>query len=329
MNPLPDLEGLAIFARVAQAGSFARAADDLGLSNPTVSKAVSRLERRLGVRLFHRTSRRLSLTDTGQTLLEAASRMLAEAEAAECEASDNAATPRGLVRIAAPMSFGLGFVAPLLPDLLRRYPELSLDISLSDAVVDLIGGGFDLALRIADLPDSSLMARRLAPVKRLCVASPDYLARRGRPTHPAQLAEHDCLIYANLPTPQTWRFVGAGGEEVSVRVGGPLRANNGDALTAAALAGCGVAAHPDFIVWREVAEGRLEPILTDWTAPPIALHLVAPPGVRPARVTAVMDFFAAQFSDPPWTRDQLQSLASLKSSRSERSGEPGSPSETE
>jgi DNA-binding transcriptional LysR family regulator len=304
MNPLPDLEGLAIFARVAQAGSFAGAASDLGLSNPTVSKAVSRLEQRLGVRLFHRTSRRLSLTDTGQTILDTAGRMLAEAEMAECAASDSSAKPRGLVRIAAPMSFGLGFVAPLLPQLLQLYPEITLDLSLSDEVVDLIGGGFDLALRISDLPDSSLMARRLAPVKRLMVASAAYLDRRGRPTHPSQLAEHDCLIYANLPAPQTWRFVNAAGEEVSVRVAGPLRANNGDALTAAALAGCGIAAHPDFIVWREVADGRLEPILTDWTTPPIALHLVAPPGVRPARVTAVIDCLAERLSDPPWTRTQ-------------------------
>jgi len=302
MNPLPDLEGLAIFARVAQAGSFAGAASDLGVSNPTVSKAVTRLERRLGVRLFHRTSRRLSLTDTGQTLLEAARRMLAEAEAAECEASDNSAMPRGLVRVAAPMSFGLGFVAPVLPDLMALYPEITLDLSLSDEVVDLIGGGFDLALRISALPDSSLMARRLSPVRRLMVASAEYLDRRGRPTHPSQLAEHDCLIYANLPTPQTWRFINAAGEEVSVRVAGPLRANNGDALTAAALAGRGIAAHPDFIVWRDVAEGRLEEILTDWSAPPIALHLVAPPGARPARVTAVMDFLAGRFSDPPWMR---------------------------
>ena len=304
MNPLPDLEGLAIFARVAQAGSFAGAASDIGLSNPTVSKAVSRLEQRLGVRLFHRTSRRLSLTDTGQTILETAGRMLAEAEMAECAASDSSAKPRGLVRIAAPMSFGLGFVAPVLPQLLQLYPEITLDLSLSDEVVDLIGGGFDLALRISDLPDSSLMARRLAPVKRLMVASRAYLDRRGWPTHPSQLAEHDCLIYANLPTPQTWRFVNAAGEEVSVRVAGPLRANNGDALTAAALAGCGIAAHPDFIVWREVADGLLEPILTDWPTPPIALHLVAPPGARPARVTAVIGFLAERLSDPPWTRAQ-------------------------
>ena len=300
MNPLPDLEGLAIFARVAQAGSFARAASDLGLSNPTVSKAVSRLEQRLGVRLFHRTSRRLSLTDTGQTILETAGRMLAEAESAECAASDSSAKPRGLVRIAAPMSFGLGFVAPVLPQLLQLYPEITIDLSLSDEVVDLIGGGFDLALRISDLPDSSLMARRLAPIRRLMVASREYLERRGRPTHPSQLAEHDCLIYANLATPQTWRFVNQAREEVSVRVEGPLRANNGDALTAAAIAGCGIAAHPDFIVWRDVAEGRLEPILSDWSMPVVALHLVAPPGARPARVTAVMDFLAERFSDPPW-----------------------------
>ena len=241
MSDLPDFEGLAIFARVAEARSFAGAALELKLSKATVSKAVSRLEQRLGARLFNRTSRRLALTDAGEKLAVHAARILAAAEAAEREAMDEASTPRGLIRLAVPMSFGLTRIAPLLPDFLAENPAVRIDLHLSDAQADLIGDGFDAALRIALMPDSSLVARRLCAVRRHVVGSPEYFARRGRPTHPAQLAEHDCLGYAYLPTPDLWRFRNAAGEEVSVRPAGPLRANNADALTPALMAGLGVA----------------------------------------------------------------------------------------
>ena len=294
MSKLPDLEGLAIFAKVVELRSFAGAAEELGLSKATVSKAVTRLEARLGARLFNRTSRRLALTDAGQSLVEPATRVLAQGEAAENTAMAQSAAPRGLVRLAVPMSFGLSDVAPILPEFLAAYPEVSVDLHLSDATVDLVGMGFDAALRIAALPDSSLVARRLRPVKRYVVGAPSYLARRGRPTHPGHLAEHCCLGYAYLPTPDTWRFANAAGEEASVRPAGPLRVNNADALMPALIAGQGLAVLPDFIAGHALADGRLEAVMPDWSPPPIALHLVMPPGgPRPARVEVLTAFLTS------------------------------------
>ena len=293
MPKLPDLEGLAIFAKVVERRSFAGAAAELALSKATVSKAVARIEVRLGARLFNRTSRRLALTDAGRLLVEKAAQLLALGEAAEGLVLAQSATPRGRVRIAAPMSFGLGQVAPILPDFMAEYPDVVVDLHLSDTLVDLIGEGFDIALRIAALPDSSLLARRLCAVPRLLVASPAYLDRHGRPAHPHELERHACLGYAYLPMPETWHFVGEDGATVAVRTAGPLCANNADALTPALLAGLGLAVQPEFAIAGALAEGRLEAVMAGWHPPPIALHLVMPPGgPRPARVEALAGFLA-------------------------------------
>jgi len=291
MMRLPDLEAWAIFASVAEHRSFSGAAEAIGLSKATVSKAITRLEAHLGQSLFHRTSRRLTLTESGKALAERAQRMLAEAQAAEEAAHDAASAPEGLIRLAAPMSLGLLAVAPALPDFLAAHPGIEIDLQMSDARVDIVAEGFDIALRIATLPDSSLRARKLADMPIHIVAAPSYLATYGRPTHPAQLGEHRCLGYTNVSGP--WRFSGPGGAEISVRPRGPLATNSGDAMLPVLRAGLGIALLPEFLVSADLAAGRLEAILLDWTPPPSALHLMTPPGtLRPARVEALIEFLA-------------------------------------
>ena len=302
---LPDFEAWAIFAKVVETGSFGAAATDLALAKSTVSKAVTRLETRIGARLFHRTSRKLALTEAGLAAREDAARILSEGEAAEARATAGAVEPRGLVRLAAPMSFGVLHVAPLLPPFLERHPSVSVDLHLSDAVVDLVGGGMDIGLRIAALPDSTLRARRLCPIHRSLVATPAYLDRHGRPGHPDDLARHACLGYAYLPTPDRWRFTHRAGGEAVVVPGGPMRANNSDALTPALRAGLGIALQPDFMIYEDLVAGRLERVLVDWSAPTIALHLVMPPGEpRPTRVTVLIEYLGRALMAAPWAHPQ-------------------------
>ena len=299
MAKLPDFEGLAIFAKVVELRSFAAASAELKLSKATVSKAVTRLEQRLGARLFNRTSRRLALTDTGQKLAARAARLLADGEAVENEALAQSVAPRGLVRLAVPMTFGVKEVAPILPEFLGKYPDVSIDLHLSDAMVDLIGEGFDAGLRIASLPDLSLIARRLCAMPRYTVASAAYLKRHGRPTHPMHLAEHKCFGYVYQSTPDVWHYTNAKGEQASVRPGGPLRVNNGEALMPALLAGLGIADLPGFIVGDAIASGEVEVILDGWKQSGGAVHLVTPSGgPRPARVEALADFLTMHFTRP-------------------------------
>ena len=293
---LPDLEAWAIFAAVAEHRSFSGAADAIGLSKATVSKAVSRLEAHLGQSLFHRTSRRLALTEAGRPLAERAARMVAEARGAEELARDAAAAPVGRIRLAAPASFGIRNVAPLVAEFLARHSGIEIELHLSDARVDIVAEGFDVALRIADLPDSSLRARRLCTVAAQLVAAPAYLATYGTPTHPAQLGEHRLLGYTNSTGP--WRFRGPGGADVSVKAEGPLSANSGDALVPALVAGLGIARLPAFILGDALTSGKVVPILPEWTPPAVALHLLTPPSaLRPARVEALIAFLAERLRD--------------------------------
>ncbi len=290
-----------MFAKVAEEGSFAAAARVMGVSVPTVSRAVARLEERLGGRLFNRTSRQLALTEFGQSMAAKASEMYRQAEEVESEAHDLSVQPRGQVRLAVPMSFGLRWVAPLMPELLRQFPELSVDLHLSDASVDLIAEGFDAALRIAALPDSSLVARRLCAVTQYLVAAPAYLEKHGVPQHPRELTARHCFSYAYRARSQVWRFTHASGMQEDIVPSGQLRVTNSDALLPPLLAGLGIAELPEFIAAEYLTDGRLVRLLDAWSMTQGGLYFVTPTArSRPLKVKVLSDFFAHHLSEPAW-----------------------------
>lgn len=303
MKKLPDLEAWAIFAKVAETGSFARAADELSLSQATVSKAITRLEARMKTMLFHRTSRRMSLTESGHASLDRATRILEEGEAVETEITEQSNSLRGLIRVSAPMSFGVARLAPILPDFMKAHPEVALDVQFNDKQVDLVAERFDLALRIASLDDSSLLARRLCRVRILLVGSPAYFEQHGRLRHPRDLANHKALQYAYSRSGTTWRFRHKWHGEFTQVMSTNLIANNAEALTPALLAGLGVALQPEFLAWQDLQSGALETVMDEWEVEPIALHIVTPPGRnRPVRVQAFIDYLAERFAQAPWAQ---------------------------
>ena len=305
---MDPLSGLAIFAAVADAQSFTRAAERLGMSKSSVSKSVSRLENRLGARLLNRTTRRLSLTEMGRAFHQRCSHIVEAAEAAELAVSRLQDSPRGTLRINVPVSFGLRHLGSALPAFMAMYPELRVDIDFMDRRVDLIEEGYDLALRIGALSDSSLIARRLAPNRLLAVAAPAYLKRHGTPPHPAALASHNCLTYAYLPSPSEWRFQ-RDGRPLDVPVSGTLHTNNGDVILQAALAGIGISLAPSFICGDELASGRLRRILADFEPPPLGIYAVYPHSRHlSTKVSAFVEFLAGRFGEfPYWDRAWMDS----------------------
>ncbi len=300
MKTLPDLQAWAIFATVAETGSFAQAAQVLGLSQPTVSKAITRLEKQLQVSLFHRTSRRLSLSETGQASLEQAQALLAAGQSAEALARDQREQLQGRIKIAAPMSFGLEHLAPLLPDFMREHPAVLLDLHFNDAQVNIVEQGFDMALRISSMDDSSLLVRRLCNLRLRLVAAPSYLAKHGRPKHPSELASHISLRYAYERRGSVWRFQ-QGKEHYSQTVPCALQVNNAQALIPPLLQGLGLTVLPQFLLGDLLERGALELVLPQWDLPSLTLHLLTPPGrSRSARVQAFIDFLVTQFEQAAW-----------------------------
>lgn len=296
------LHSMEVFRRVAEEGGFSAAGRSLGLSKSVVSKQVQALEQHLGVRLLNRTTRRLSLTEAGQRYFERCVAILDELDDAERAITELTANPRGTLRVNVPVSFGLMHLAPLLPEFLRRYPELEVEVTLNDRFVDLVDEGFDAAVRITRLEDSTLIARRLAPCTGWVCAAPAYLERHGHPRRPEDLGRHNCLIYAYARQTKEWRMVGPSGQEHRVPVHGNLRANNGELLLEAACQGEGVVLMPDFIAYRAVRDGRLTRLLTEYVAMDINVYAVYPYTRHvSAKVRVFVDYLAEKLGpDSAW-----------------------------
>ncbi|MFD2173418.1 LysR family transcriptional regulator [Rhodobacter lacus] len=268
------LRGMRIFVTVVDGGSFIAAAEQLDTSNAAISRQISALEDHFGVRLLNRTTRRLSLTEPGQALYDRAQQILEDLGEMEASVGQHGAMPSGVLRISAPLSFGIHTLAHLLPGFHARYPKLRLDIDLTDRVVDLVHDGRDVALRIATAPSQNLIARKIAPVRMILCAAPDYLARHGTPVKPQDLAHHQVLSYSYLSSGDTWVLIDAAGEKASVRVKPSIHASNGDLLCTLALAGGGIIVQPEFIVARHIEAGALVPILHGWRLGDFNLHAV-------------------------------------------------------
>ena len=302
---LDRFTSMQVFVRVAALGSFSAAGRALNLSQTMVTKHVAALEGRLGIKLLHRSTRKLVLTEGGRSFLAASERILAEMEEAEASATLDRVEPRGTLRLNVPLTFGFREIAPALADLARLYPSVSVDLGLADRYVDLIEEGWDLAIRIGRLQDLSLVARKLAPCRIVVCAAKAYLDSHGIPLAPDDLTQHNCLGYT-LPTALSasrWIF-GREGATI-VPVAGNLRANNGDALLGAALAGQGIIYQPTFLVGDSLRDGSLVRVLAEHEIPELGIYAVLPSGRQaPAKVRVVIDFLAARFApEPRWDRD--------------------------
>jgi DNA-binding transcriptional LysR family regulator len=303
MPHLPDLEAWAIFAKVVEKGSFSLAAEELGLAKTTVSKAITRLERRLDSPLLHRTTRKLSLTETGRLSLERALRILADGVAIEADILEEAAKPRGVVRLACTSGFGVHSLTAALPDFMRAYPDVLVDLTLSEDPIDIVADGFDIAIRIGQGADSSLRTSRLFSFRRPLVAAPALVEAMGAPARPEDLARFPAIIPTHVPWGDDWEFAKAGEAQVAVRMTGAFRVNNAAAMVPVAVAGIGVTLIPEYFIWRELQDGSLIELLPDWIAPSAPIYLVTPPGrVRPARVRVLLDFLRERFATGFWAR---------------------------
>lgn len=303
-----------VFVRVAQQGSFSAAANQLGMSKSTVSKHISALEERLGVRLLNRTTRRLSLTEYGEVYRDHCLRILHEVADADENMERFTAEPRGRLKVNAPMSFGTLHLAPLLPGFLQTYPKVDVDLSLNDRRVDLIDEGFDLAVRIGALDDSNLIARKLGSSGFVCAASPSYLKKRRTPEVPEDLKSHNCLRYTLSKNFHEWRFE-RDGEVRNVTVTGRISGNNGDVLRQAAIMGEGVIYQPRFLMDDSLSAERLQPLLTDWQTPNIDIFAVYPESRHvSAKLRVFIDYLVQAFKGrTDWRTEPMMQIARLAS----------------
>lgn len=298
---MDKLAAMRIFAAVVDEGGFSAAARRLNLSKSTVSTIVRELEANLGVALLNRTTRRVSMTEAGTAYKQRCDQILADIEEAELEAAEQTLNPRGTLKLSVGLSFGMIAVAPALAPFMAAFPDISIDLLLSDRIVDLVDEGVDLAIRIGFLEDSSLMTRKLATTRRIVCAAPAYLDRHGRPDKPEDLRRHHCLIYTLLASGGAWSFQ-RGGKPFSIPLKGRLAANNGDVLARAAVDGLGICFTPTFLVADALRAGQLVPLLEDFELPPLGIHAVYPANRHvSAKVRAFIDFLVLHFGDPaPW-----------------------------
>lgn len=299
-------EEMLTFIRVVETGSLSAAAERLNIAKSAVSRRIADLEARLGVQLLHRTTRRINLTESGRQFYQRSQRILADLDETEQLISSEHANLRGTIRIAAPLSFGILHLSPVLDEFLKLHPELNFDLDLNDRTVNLMGEGVDLGIRIGKLEDSSLMARRLATSRYIVCASPAYLEQFGEPQHPKDLQHHVGLSYSNIPENQLWQFTDQDGTHYSVRVPYRMRANNGDVLLTAALDGLGILPTVDFISYQAIKSGQLRQVLKEYNIEETGVYAIYPAQRHlPKRIRVLIDFLAAQFGDSPYWQTSL------------------------
>ena len=293
---MDKLAGMTMFVRVVESGNFTAAATVSGVSPTMVAKHVRTIEQRLGARLLHRTTRRQQLTEVGRLYYERCKRVLSEMELAEASASELQASPRGLVRLVAPVSFGSHSLVPVLADYLARHPEVNVELTLDNRVPDLINEGYELGLHIGKIDTVGLVARPLRPYRRILAAAPSYLAQHGQPEHPEQLKTHSCLGLSYWRHHDRWHLLGPGGESCEVSVAGRFSSNQGSALRNAALHGAGIVLQPEVLLADDITAGRLLPVLPAWSYKPTPMYLIYAQDSRPtAKLRSVIDLLLKHF----------------------------------
>lgn len=300
-------ENMNAFVRVVEAGSISGAADRMDVAKSVVSRRLKELEAHLGVELFHRTTRQMNLTDSGRAFYQQSVRILADILEAEHATSQFHGALKGNLKVAVPLSFGLMHLGPAISEFLQAHPEITFDLDFNDRQVDILTEGFDLAIRIASLPDSSLIARRLAPIQAIMCASPSYLARMGEPQSPEELIHHQCLAYNLISNFENWNLYNIEGQLIRTKIAPYLKASNGEFLRDAAVAGSGIILMPTFILYKEIERGALIPLLPQYTSSRLSAYALYPQTRHLSqRVRAFVDFLIQRFEGAPYWDSCLQ-----------------------